>query len=254
MINLKYEDLISGEPIKVDGVGYIRSPYLWELKPKSGIGMDTYKMYLNLLAWDKTEFTKIMRITSGKKLKAIDNEKLSYFDIITILKNYREPLLQALAFFMEERLVWNEEKRQFDTFCKDTDEVVGCISRGNFDDVRGAMLQMNYIKLEDKSKPQEYGSEKAKALWEKAQIIMAKEAQRKGMDKKNALGNIISKLCVASNTYNLFNIYNLTVFQLYDQFFQYGYLRAMNLNEMAFSTHGGDKFSFEAWLDPIFKE
>ena len=64
---------------------------------------------------------------------------------------------------------------------------------------------------------------------------------------------MISKLCAANIGYTLFNIYELTVFQLYDQFFQYGYLRAMNLNEMAYSNHGGEKFDIQAWLKPIIK-
>ena len=67
------------------------------------------------------------------------------------------------------------------------------------------------------------------------------------------LGNIISKLCAANSGYTLLNIYDLTIFQLYDQFFQYGYLRAMDLNERAFSVHGGKEFNFEKWLEPILK-
>ncbi len=43
----------------------------------------------------------------------------------------------------------------------------------------------------------------------------------------------------------------VTVFQLYDQFFQYGYLRAMDLSEMAYSNHGGKDFDIQAWLKPI---
>ena len=59
------------------------------------------------------------------------------------------------------------------------------------------------------------------------------------------LSNIISKLSCVSVGYTLLNIYDLTVFQLYDQFFQYGYLRAMDLSEMAYSNHGGKDFDLQ---------
>ena len=96
----------------------------------------------------------------------------------------------------------------------------------------------------DRKKAQKKAAEEAK---KKA----AEEAAKKKADKRLQLGNIISKLSCVSTGYTLLNIYNLTVFQLYDQFFQYGYLRAMDLNEMAFSNHGGKNFDIQAWLKPI---
>ena len=72
-------------------------------------------------------------------------------------------------------------------------------------------------------------------------------------NKRFRIGNIISKLSVLPTGYTLFNIYELTIFQLYDQFIQYGYLRAMGLNEMVYSLNGGEKFKFEDWLKPITK-
>ena len=66
------------------------------------------------------------------------------------------------------------------------------------------------------------------------------------------LANIISKLCAVHPSYNLLNIYDLTVFQLYDAFFQYGYMRSTSLSEQIFSNHGGNSFKFENWLKPIF--
>ena len=69
-----------------------------------------------------------------------------------------------------------------------------------------------------------------------------------------SLGNVISKLCVVSNSYNLLNIYELTVYQLYDQFSQYCFLRSAEFGERVYSIHGGKKFKFEQWLDPIFEK
>ena len=78
---------------------------------------------------------------------------------------------------------------------------------------------------------------------------------------------VCDALCGAGKTVSCINMMNsdtehkyifatpylneVTVFQLYDQFFQYGYLRAMDLSEMAYSNHGGKDFDLQAWLKPI---
>ena len=79
------------------------------------------------------------------------------------------------------------------------------------------------------------------------------EAEVKEDKPEYHLGNIISKICAIHPSYNLLNIYGLTVFQLYDSFFQLGYMRSTDLSEKIFSNHGGDSFKFENWLQPILK-
>lgn len=251
-MKFSYEDLISGDSIPVEGVGHIRSPLLRELKPTQGIGMWTYNLYLNILIWEKEELIKFMQISTNKKLKAlVCNEKLSAFDVVTILEQTRQLLQDAIAFFIEEDIVWDKIKHCFFTKSKDNHNSVGCINRDNFDDVRDMILQTNYISLGRSAKPTKFSSNKAQALWEQAQRHLKIEAAKTTSDKRMQLGNIISKLSCVSVGYTLLNIYDLTIFQLYDQFFQYGYLRAMDLSEMAYSNHGGKDFDVQAWLKPI---
>ena len=251
-MKFSYEDLISGDSIPVEGVGHIRSPLLHELKPTRGIGMWTYNLYLNILSWGKEDLIKFMKMSTGKRLKALDNEdKLSAFDVVTLLEPTRQLLQEAMAFFIDEELEWNKTKRCFIAKTKDNHNEIGCINRDNFDDVRDMMLQVNYINLERSAKPTKFSSKKAQSLWEQAQKPLKQEATKSTPDKRMQLSNIISKLSCVSVGYTLLNIYDLTVFQLYDQFFQYGYLRAMDLSEMAYSNHGGKDFDLQAWLKPI---
>lgn len=247
-----YEDLISGDSIPVENVGHIRSPLLHELKPTAGIGIWTYNLYLNLLVWEKDDIIKFLQVSSGKALKALtkNQEKLTSFDILTFLDSQRELLRNAMAFFMDENLEWDKAERIFIAKHSDTGETVGRITRENFDDVRDMMLQVNYINLSHSVKPVKYSSKKAQELWERAQQHL-KNSAAKPADKRMQLGNIISKLSCASAGYTLLNIYDLTIFQLYDQFFQYSYLRSMHINDMAFSNHGGKDFDVQAWLKPI---
>lgn len=214
--------------------------------------MWTYNLYLNILSWEKEDLIKFMKMSTGKRLKALDNaDKLSAFDVVTLLEPTRQLLQEAMAFFIDEELEWNKTKRCFIAKTKDNHNEIGCINRDNFDDVRDMMLQVNYINLERSAKPTKFSSKKAQSLWEQAQKHLKQEATKSTPDKRMQLSNIISKLSCVSVGYTLLNIYDLTVFQLYDQFFQYGYLRAMDLSEMAYSNHGGKDFDLQAWLKPI---
>lgn len=251
-MKFSYEDLISGDSIPVSGVGHIRSPRLYELKPTQGIGSWNYNLYLNLLVWNKEELLKFMKISTGKPLRALTtDDKLGAFDTVTIIENSRESLQKAMAFFIDEELVWDAKGHKFLTRTKDTKEKVGHIDRDNFDEVRDMMLQMNYINIEHSSKPHNFATDKARKLWELAQKHLSEAAKNTQTDKRMQIGNIISKLSCVSAGYTLLNIYDLTIFQLYDQFFQYGYLRAMNINDMAYSNHGGKNFDIQDWLKPI---
>lgn len=249
-----YEDLISGDSIYVDKVGHIRSPFLWELKPTKGIGYWRYNLYLNLIAWGKLDYIKYLRVTGAvgaKGASALENPKIGVFELMRLIRPAREALCEAMSFFMDEEVRWNKESSCFEVVRQEDGKVVGHIDHVNFDSVRAYMLQVNYIDAKETKAPK-FKDEKAKALWEKVQAYQQKLGTPK-RDKALELGNIISKLCVASNTYNLFNVYDLTVYQLYDQFFQCGYLRAMSISERAFSIHGGKKFKMETWLNPINK-
>lgn len=253
-MKFSYEDLISGDSIFVKGIGHFRSPTLQELKPTKGIGTWTYNFYINVLAWDKEGFLKFLRVAMGRRAAPLEkNQKLQTYDVVTLIETSRELLREAMAFFMQEEVLWNEKKRIYETYSKDENKIIGEINRENFEEVRDMMLQMNYINIGESAKPVKHSSETAKELWERAQKELKEESLKSTPDKNMNLGNIISKLCAANTGYTLLNIYDLTVFQLYDQFFQYGYLRAMNLNEMAFSNHGGENFDMRAWLKPIIK-
>lgn len=253
-MKFSYEDLISGDSIPVNDVGHLRSPQIKEIKPTKGIGAWTYNIYLNILAWEREEIIDFIKITSPRKAEILNkNAQLGAYDIITLVDLTRELLLNAMAFFMDEKIIWEEKDRSFYTFNQENNQQVGKIDRNNFEEVRDMMLQLCYISVGDAAKPVKHSSKASQKAWDRVQQYLKEESKKAVPDKKMSLGNIISKLCAANTGYTLLNIYELTVFQLYDQFFQYGYLRAMDLNEMTFSNHGGKDFDIQAWLKPITK-
>lgn len=258
-MRFEYFDVLSGEPIPIQGVGHLRSPCLKELSPSSGIGYNIYNLYLNFLSWDKDkllQYDKIMGLRGVDRLAA--EEKLTTYDVITLLPQTREFCREVLSFFMAETLEWDGASRKFVAYTTDDDEqhVTGEIGRDNFEDVRVLMLQLNFIGLNKEDERNiKHSSERSKELWERAQNFLRKQAETQESEDRPEyhIGNIISKLCAAHPSYNLLNVWKLTVFQLYDAFFQFGYMRSSNLNEAIFSNHGGEKFKFEDWLKPIIQ-
>lgn len=232
----------------------MRSPQLRELKPTVGLGQQGYNLYLNVLSWDKDHVLKYGRLMNYRGIDKLDRDELTAYDVITLIPAMRELCRGVLSFFMVEELIWDEKHRRYlVTACVDGSEIVGEINRDNFDDVRAAMLQLNYIGLNKDEAPISHSSDRSKELWEQAQEYLRKQAEQfSGEDKPEyRLSNIVSKVCVAHPSYNLLNVYDLTVFQLYDAFFQLSYMRSTNLSERIFSNHGGDNFHFDDWLKPI---
>ena len=256
-MRLSYEDLLSGVPIFIDGVGHIRSPQIKELNPTVGIGIQQYTSYINLLSQNKEDLVNIIDGAFKKQAEMLRQlEKANTFDVISLQPFFVSALIPAIEFFMCETVQWDNDKQVFITFDKKEGIEIGSINRENYDNIRNGILKLNYIGADKDQSPIKHGTDRAKKRWEVAQAFLKNESKKQKGNESYRLGNIISKLSVFPTGYTLLNIYELTVFQLYDQFVQYGYLRAMDLNESAVVTHGnakGSKFSFEDWLKPITK-
>ena len=252
-----YFDMLSGEPMLLKGVGHIKSPTLRDICTSGGIGYKKYNLYLNFLSWDKERLLKYDQFMKYSGASKLNREQLNVFDVSTLLKQTRELCRGVLSFFISEEVVWDEANRRFAICISDENglKTVGEINRNNFESVRKIILQFNFIGLNNDEEPIRHSSDKSKELWERAQRYLEEQAKNNGQKEETKeeyhIGNIISKLCAAHPSYNLLNIFNLTIFQLYDSFFQLGYLRSADLSERVFSNHGGDKFKFEDWLKPI---
>lgn len=250
-MTISYEDLISGDSIFIEGVGHFKSPLLKDIKPSQGIGVNTYHFYLQCLLFDKAGIIDfITHFVDDKKIYDIINqEEFNVFDILTLFPYLTEIYSQTFSFFSDERIEYNEEMRSFLLYERNNE--VGQITRDNFEEVCNAILQLNYIGLSENAKPSGYSSDKAKELWERAQKYLKEQPKNNKIDQRTSLGNIISKLSSVGIGYTLLNIYDLTIFQLYDQFFQYAYLRSTGLGERVYTNYGGDKFDIYGWLNPL---
>lgn len=255
-----YYDMLTGEPLLYQGVGHIKSPKLREISPGSGIGYELYQIYLSFFFWTKEDLLRYDDAFGIKGVERLKNPKLSFFDAAVLIPMTREFCREILSFFIIEDIRWDNKSYRFlvfDTVDEGKDKCIGEISNKNYEDLRDAILQLNYINLNKDKKEVTFENAKAKELWEKAQRLKAEQEERRRKERGKSnddynIGNVISKLCAIScGSYNYFNVFELTIFQLYDAFFQYGYLKGIKLSEDIFTRVGGEKFRFEDWLKPI---
>ena len=254
-----YFHALSGAPIFIEGVGHFHSPKLHQLIWENGFGLQEYIIYLRLLSWDKEQLLEYKKMKKHTVDGRLLREQVSAYDIITLTSDLRGFYARTLSFFMSENeeVVWDEKRRHFAVIIADEDghHPCGVIDRQNFEYVRKLILQLNFVGINSDETPVEHSNEKTKELWEQVQGYLREQSKKQSGEEKPEyhISNIGSKLCAAHPSYNLLNVYELTVFQLYDAFFQVSYLRGADLNERIFSNHGGEKFKFEHWLKPILK-
>jgi len=260
-LKFSYFDMLTGQPLFFEGVGFMRSPLLEELRPvtSGGVGERGYMLYLTLLSWEKSDIMDYVKTSGLRGWDKVDNERFGVFEIAFLIRAVRELYLGMFSFFIDGSVSWDEKRMCVSIFGTDEDGMqieTGIIDKHNFEEVREALLNLNYVNIDKNEVEPKFTSEKTKALWEQAQKYL-KEQQRANAKRdsgKYHLANLISKLCVSGTQYNLFNVYKLTVFQFYDQIFQYASLRRSSLDENIFSNHGGDRFKADGWLNPLNKK
>lgn len=248
-----YFEALSGEPLLFNGVGYIRSPHIGDLFPKSGIGRSTYDLFVSFLLWDKKGILEYAKITGYDKTDKFKNAKLDVYDVVALIGEATLLGVRALDFFICGNVRWDRSTMSFVVDNSADGLPNGIINKTNFADVRTAILQLNFIGLDNVAalKKPKFQDERAKQAWERAQEFLKKQSKPAKNNEARDIGNIVSKLSAVHPTYNLLNIRNLTVFQLYDAYFQASYMRGVNLSEMIFSNHGGEKFKFDDWERPV---
>lgn len=236
---------MSGDAIPVAGVGHVRSPQVKEMFPTSGIGWMRYTLYMYVLRSDAAEL---------KKLDNADANGESIYEIVTSSATLRTLYTEALSFFMLENVMYDSSHQFFISYIDDggdEEKLSGIINSENLDEVRASILLMNYVSPTKANVDVQFASQRAKELWERAQKYLAEQEVQKESDPAMSLGNIISKLCTIHPSYNLFNVYDLTVFQLYDAFFQLCYMRSIAFSEAVVSNHGSKEFKYSDWMNPV---
>lgn len=244
-MRLSYTDLIGFEPI-ITNVGKIKPPYLRDINK---IGYITYSSYINALLLDpKIYYFQIIKDKNYyNNLSDDERANLSTYDLIRQDNRLQELFSTVLNFFFIENISYNYENNVF-VSTDNNNKIVGIINKNSFPQICGIILQMNYMNASSKNKIK-FKNDKAKKIWEK---LNNKKEKQTSNDMRMDLGNIISSLSGHRNL-NIINIWELTVYQLYDQFYRERLNISYNIYANSISIYGNkdNKFDIDLWFKYI---
>lgn len=250
--SIPYFLLISGKPFQFDDY-HFKPPTLNFLRDNNGENYHIYLYYLYLLLCSKLDIIKMLRLQ--EQYNQLSFETRTYFTKFRLLLSSggAEILQQAIQFFVEDTVVFNQDESCFLLYHNKKN--IKKLDNSNFLTFCDYISQIAYRNkhndegsIEDK----EFASEKAKQRYieiQKRKTDFNKTKTENNTENSNfELGNVIAKLSAKSDSgYNLINIFDLTVFQLYDQFYQIVYNNQIEGYVHKWAAWGTEDFDFSLW-------
>lgn len=240
----------------VKGVGHIRCPRIEEivgLRNKSDGSQDgeaLYNLFLDILLRTKAQFLELIsKNLEEDQLKELDHIPLLY--LYLMFEDTRKLLMASIEFFIDESVAYDKANMKLITYTdiahSDSNDivVVGEINVDNFVDVKNLILRRNYI--QPPKNPD--GKRRSKRMMEfDAKIEKGRKQSKKFKANQQAMqiGNLVSKVA-ARSPIGMNNIYDLTVYQLYDQFFEINGSVQIDAALTRWCVWGKDKFDFSQW-------
>lgn len=240
-------------PIKIDGVGHIKSLKVSDIvrcRRNDIDGESIYNSFLNIFLIKKAQFLEsISEMFSEKQLRELDT--LPLFTLLILFPKVREVLYDALSFFLEEKVIFLEQEQRFSIIDSKLSEEsgrlgeVGSINADNYPDVKNVILARNYITPPSNSN----GKRRTKRMiaFDK-KIEEGRKKSRRFKEEQEAmqLGNIVSKVSRYAGA-PVSSVYDWTIYQLYDQFSEINTQIQLNTIMRRWSTWGKDDFDFSLW-------
>lgn len=195
----------------------------------------------------KSYFHSLGRLDDYEALSDEDKLKLNIFDILTADKEAVLSLEKALNFFIKEDVCYSSSHLGF--LVKDGEDIVGFIDRETYYVVCDLICQRCYIKTtkEDLGK-----IKNKKALGIMKKILKGREEKAKASksDKNMELGNIISSVANKSLSLNISNIWDITIYQLWDCFARISNNNIYEIQSTSVAAYGNkdNHFDANAWF------
>ncbi len=248
-MKLNYFELLSPDPIYIPKVGSILSPTLKDVR---AVGHNTYQFYQSVLLMDvKAYFTMLNQAEQFEALSEEQRFHMNIFDLLTSNEQTAVTLQNTLDFFIKEQVTYSSQQKCF--LVSDNENVVGVITKEIYPQVCDLICQRNYIKFEKQEDLSKIKNKKALEIMKK--VFKGREGNQKKtkVDKNMELGNIISAVANKSQSLNILNIWNLTVFQVWDCFSRLSNNAVYDIQSMSVATWGDQDKQFDAtsWFKQI---
>ena len=213
-MKLDYLDLLSSEPVRMKNVGGILSPKLRDI---ASIGYGTYHFYLELLLMDLEKYLSMIgHAEDYGRLSDEEKSELDMFDFWTANEQSADLLKKVLNFFIKEEVVYSGQDRCF--LIQNGNGNIGVITRDSYPQVRDIICQRVCIRPGQEEDLSKVKNKKALEIAKKLQKGRSQKKKQEKADKNMELGNIISAVANRSPSLNILNIWDLTVYQLWDCF------------------------------------
>lgn len=261
-MKLDYFTLLCPEPISLS-IGTIKQPTLRDIGKITFTKFSIYQVYLRLTPREYyTLLGKEQDVSYWDMIPDEQRKEITLYDIIMMDNSLMLTYLEILNFFFVEKVVFrdnlfwiinmdaNEELP--DDISLDDDNIKGVINPVTFLDVLDILRQICCISSDDPldtPKPK-FKNKKAERLYEK--MLKAREQENKKRAQKDfynfSLPNIISATAAKNPGLNIINIWDTTLFQLYDQFGKAQNDDVHYMNTVRVAVWGDDKNQFDPSL------
>lgn len=241
-MKLSYFELLSPEPVRIPEIGGIVCPTLRQI---ASVGYHTYHYYLAMLSMDTKACLDMLG--KGELWEALPEEEKSHiniFDLFLIEENAIALLQDILNFFIRERVEYASQQKGF--VVMDEGEPIGLITGTVYPQVCDLICQrcgINGRTEEDLSKAK---NKKTLEIIKKLQKGRAERAKHAKSDANMELGNIISAVANKSYALNMINIWDLTVFQVWDCFYRLSNNTIYDIQSMSVAAWGNKDHYFDA--------
>ena len=265
-MKLDYYTLLCPEPIPLS-VGTIKQPTLRDIGILTFEKFNIFELYLTIKPREYCQITDNMRIREFWKIIDEDQQnELTMYDIALLDEYARMAYQDIFNFFFVEDVVFNKGvflvlyKNDGIESLSDESNIRGIISPTNFFEIINIIKQVCCIDIDEifEEKKPKFKNAKAKKLYDK--MLKATQAQKEKQMKKDAINltlpNIISATANKCFGLNIINIWDATLFQLYDQFNK-AYLNDTHyINSVHIAVWGDEKNEFDSslWYTNTFNQ
>lgn len=270
-MQLDYWTLLCPTPLYMSCGCSVTSPKLskLDLLPQK---YQTYQYYLALLSMDISAYYDT--ITNDKldyfasyslkekqhilhiqeDYEALSEEERTSLCFLDILENdapLLSNLMEALSFFLCEKAVYSHQQRGI-TFLNTSGKesaAVGFLPNKQYLELADVVLQRNYISGRTSEEFSNVKNKTALKIMQKINKGRMKSKHRGKSDPAMELANLISSVSARHPSIQILNIWNLTVYQLYDLFFrmQENSIFDIMMTSTAVWGNDGDRFHLSDW-------
>lgn len=219
--------LIRGKNIYVNGIGTFKQMSLDVIFED----LDIYYSYLNFIVVSIEDYLK--SIKQEELISGFKQHGLTMLDICTNNEEEKQWLIDALSYFFVGEVYFDSG------FILKSPDQECLITRDNFPIIKNVIKEINGLKVDSKEE-ETYSNDKAREIAEKLKKAKEEISKNSKDGESTKLDCITSSVSARHPSLNLLNIWDLTVYQLYDQYNRLTLVDSFNIGSMHYANWGGE--------------